>query len=188
MAKKKFGEFEKAKLVYSAELLLFAILFCVLSILFLVNVLQVSTWKKWVFLVGGSLGAIWFIVDWIWTLASPKHRKKSSLFDKILLIPSGLAALGFNIYFWISKLYEDNSPAEPVFRMFLIVMLFYFSAVYIAEAIYHWFIPVPDLMEAEKVSKEEEKKEAEAPSQETSPEVPAEPAQEESKDEKEEGK
>lgn len=149
MAKKKLDELTKAKLIYSGELLVFAIVFAVLGILFLVRVIAPSDWKKWLVLVGGTLGSVWCFVDFAWILASPKRRAKNSLLDKILLLPSAATSLGFNIFFWI-KMIPLNSDYDSLFAIFLGAILIYFSLTYLFEGFYHWKHPIPGLLEEEK--------------------------------------
>ncbi len=153
MEKKKLDDLTKAKLIYSGELLLFALVFAVLGILFLLGVISPSDWKKWLVLVGGSLGSVWCFVDFAWILASPKRKAKNSLIDKILLLPSAAVSLGFNVFFWI-KMIPFHSDYDSLFATFLGSILLYFSLVYLFECFYHWKHPVPGLLEEEK--KEEE--------------------------------
>ena len=56
---KELNDLTKAKIIYSGELALFAILFAILGSLFLAGVILPSDWKKWLVLVGGSLGSVW---------------------------------------------------------------------------------------------------------------------------------
>ena len=84
--KKKIDELTKMKLIYSGELFLFAIVGAVLGTLFIVDVIHVKDWKKWVFTILTLIGGIYFVVDLIWSIVSKKKRKKVSLFDKITLI------------------------------------------------------------------------------------------------------
>ena len=152
---KKLSGNDKAKLVYTIELLVFACLFAVLGILFLVGVLHTSTWKKWLVLTVGTLGAVWCYVDFFWCLKSPKRRAKNSLLDKALVLPNALYAFVINIYFWV-KLAPFNEDSDIMFAYCLGASLCYFSIIYIIEAIYHWKHPVPGLIEIENQIAEEE--------------------------------
>ena len=51
--KKKMDDLTKAKLIYSGEILLFAIIFLVLGILFLVKIIDVQDYKKWLSILLG---------------------------------------------------------------------------------------------------------------------------------------
>ena len=92
--KKKLDDLTKAKLIYSGELLIFSIIVIVLGILKITNVLNISKsskiWYTYFFVILTFCGGIWFVVDFIWTLKSEKRRKKSSLVDKITLLPDKL--------------------------------------------------------------------------------------------------
>lgn len=159
----KLDELTKAKLIYSGELALFAVLFAVLGSLFLSGVIKPSDWKKWLVLIGGTLGSLWCFIDFIWILNSPKRKAKNCLLDKILLLPSAAASLGFNIFFWI-KMIPFNSDHDLLFAYFLGAILLYFSLVYVFEAAYHWKHPIPGLLEEEKTEPTEieaDKKEGE---------------------------
>ena len=158
---RKLSGSEKAKLIYAIELLVFAILFLTLGILFFVGVLHTSTWKKWLVLTVGSVGGVWCFVDFFWTLKSPKRRAKNSLLDKALVLPNALYALIINTYFWI-KLTPFNEDSDLMFGYCLAASLCYFALIYVIEAIYHWKHPVPGLVELENELDEEEKKEAES--------------------------
>ena len=159
---KKLSGNEKAKLIYTLELAIFACLFLTLGILFLVGVLKTSLWKKWLVLTVGTLGAVWCFVDFFWMIKSPKRRAKNSMLDKVLVLPNALYALIINIYFWV-KLAPFNEESDAIFAYCLGASLCYFALIYVIEGIYHWKHPVPGLLEAEneieETSPEEEKAE-----------------------------
>ena len=155
---KELDDLTKAKIIYSGELALFAILFAILGSLFLAGVILPSDWKKWLVLVGGSLGSVWCFADFIWILNSPKRRAKNCLLDKILLLPSAAASLGFNIFFWI-KLIPFNSDYDSLFAYFLGAIVLYFALISVFEAIYHWKHPIPGLLEESEKEEPSESKE-----------------------------
>ncbi len=160
---KKLNGNDKAKLIYTVELAVFACLFAVLGILFLTGVLRTSAWKKWLVLTVGTLGAVWCFIDFFWCLKSPKRRAKNSMLDKALPLPNALYAFVVNIYFWV-KLAPFNEESDTMFAYCLGASLCYFALVYVIEAIYHWKHPVPGLIEAESQIEEkpqEEKREEE---------------------------
>ncbi len=152
---KKLSGNDKAKLIYTIELLVFACLFAVLGILFLTGILHTSAWKKWLVLTVGTLGAVWCYVDFFWCLKSPKRRAKNSLLDKALVLPNALYAFAINIYFWV-KLAPFNEDSDLMFAYCLGASLCYFSIIYLIEAFYHWKHPVPGLIEIENQIAEEE--------------------------------
>lgn len=158
--KKKLDELTKYKLVYSGELLFFAIVMALLCFLFAFGIIPVKDWKKWLFTILTLVGGIWMIVDFVWTLKSEKKRKKNSLIDKIILVPSGLALLGLDIYALVN-LAKDTTWCMigdiNFFQVEISCALGYVAIVYIFMAIYHWFNIHPmvnEMMEEDKKEKE----------------------------------
>ena len=76
-------ELTKAKLIYTVELGLFAIAFLVVAILQFVRVINFKETHlriiNWVTIFGSPL----LIITSVYSLISPKRRKKISIFDKI---------------------------------------------------------------------------------------------------------
>jgi len=140
--KKKLDDLTKTKLIYSGELLIFSAVFVVLGILILIGIIEVKDWKRvvftWVTLFGGFI----LIGDLVWLLLSPKRRKKNSLIDKILVIPSSLFLIAYDIY---SLTTDDVSLIQYAMGG----VFCYLGAVYIFEAVYHWFHIHPALLEIE---------------------------------------
>jgi uncharacterized membrane protein HdeD (DUF308 family) len=147
----KMDEFTKVKLIYSGEIAVFAIVFIVLGILFLTNVITVSDTRRlifsWVTLFGGFIG----IGDFLWVLLSPKRRKKNSLLDKILILPLGISLIGLDLWMLISQ-NTDNDLT----RYIMGAAFCYIALIYLVEAIYHWFHPLPSLVEAAEEKPEEQ--------------------------------
>lgn len=153
MEKKEYTKDQKkAILIYSGELLVFAIVFAVLGILIMLEVIGVKDWKKYVFTFLTLIGGLWPIADFIWCLASKKHREKNSMVDKCLLLPVPLCLIPLDI--WILVQGIDNVEAN-VFRFGISIPLLYFSLVYIFQAVYHYFNPIPMLLEEEEEKKED---------------------------------
>ncbi|HPS18907.1 MAG TPA: hypothetical protein PLR04_02140 [Bacilli bacterium] len=156
--KKKLDDLTKAKLIYSGEILLFAIIFLALGVLFLTRVIAVQDYKKWLFPILTMLGGIWNTAELIWALISPNKRKKTSLLDKWLLMPASLAFLGFGSYALIAM---SVNPANPFLDLFfptyIGVTILYSSAVYFFQSIYHFYFPVPALI----IAVEEDRKASE---------------------------
>lgn len=156
--KKKLDELTKTKLIYSGELLIFAIVFAVLGILILVGVINVWDWKKvaftWVTLFGGFL--LWG--DFIWLLCSKKRRKKNSLLDKIFVLPSATFLIGYDLY---SLIKGDDSIVSIVMG----VIFVYLACVYLFEGVYHWFKTHPGLLEEGTSEAETKNEKEENPSQ-----------------------
>lgn len=167
MANKKMDEFTKFKLTYCIELLVFAVLFVVLGVLFLCKIVPIKPWKFWVFPILTFFGGIWFMIDLVWTIKSKKRRRKNSLIDKILPAPMAFAIFCFDIYALImafsGKATTDNTEYLNLFTTVVAIALLYYGAVYLFEGIYHWFVPSKALTsayeDAERKIKEEEAKE-----------------------------
>ena len=72
----------KAKLIYSVELGIFAVIFFVIAILKLTGVLGTNTVRaaifNWVTLFGGT----WLLVDLFWALFDKKRQKRIVSFNK----------------------------------------------------------------------------------------------------------
>lgn len=157
MAKQPMSIEKKTKLIYSGELLIFAVLFIVLATLRIVGVIKYNSTRiaffNWITLVGG----VWTIVDLIWCLVSKKRRKKNSLIDKIIVIPSAIYLITFDL---ISLINAKNNP--DTFYIYGVAIVFYYLAcVFAFEGIYHYYKPVPSLLAAIKEEEEELRKEQE---------------------------
>lgn len=162
--KKKLDDLTKAKLIYSGELLLFAVIFVVIGVLFITQIIAVKDYKKWLFPIITLLGAIWVLVEFIWALASPKKRAKVCLLDKILLLPSSLTFLVCDTYVLIVLMINPTTTELDVFfPLYIGITLCYLSAVYLFQGIYHYFKPLKllvDAAEADRLEAEKEKQEA----------------------------
>lgn len=173
-------EFKKFKLVYCGELLLFAIIFTVIGVLFLTGVIAIKPWKFWVFPILTLCGGIWFIIDLIWMMKSKKRQMKNSLIDKILPLPCALAVMGFDIYFLINNVAHMNEEGYiAFFRLVIGIVLCYYAVVYFFEAFFHYYKPSKALtyafedalrQEAEQAAKEAEKSALEEIKEECAPE------------------
>ena len=148
---KKIDPEKKVKLMYSGELLLFAIIFLVFGILKLTNVMKYNETRRIIFNWITIFGGTWGIIDFIWGAVSKKRRQRICLLDKILLLPLSLFIITFDFISLLAK------PANEYFYSCSIGCAFmYVSAIYIFESIYHYYRPIPGLLEDEE---EEEKKE-----------------------------
>jgi uncharacterized membrane protein HdeD (DUF308 family) len=146
----KMDEFTKVKLIYSVEVAVFAVVFAVLGVLFLTNVITVSDTRRliftWVTLFGGFFG----IGDLLWVIFSPKRRKKNSLLDKILIVPLGLSLIVIDLLALIQQS-NDNEQTRYVMG----AAFCYIAVIYLFEAIYHWYHPIPSLVEEDDKKPEE---------------------------------
>ena len=165
---KELGDLKKAKIVYSAELLVFAIVFLILGILKIANLYNLSksaSWYIYFFVILTMAGGTWFIVDLIWTLVSKKRRKKHSLIDKIIVIPSSLGTYIFDIRALIVGIETIREPLpfsqNTLLNYYTGTLFIYLALVYIFQAIYHYKYPVPLLLAELEENKKEEIKEEE---------------------------
>ena len=152
MKKKKLDMLTKAKLIYSGELMIFAIVFLVFAILRITGVMGGNQTRSaifnWVTIFGGS----WLIIDCLWAFFSKKRRPKVALIDKILHAPAGIYLVSFDIYCFVTH----PEPASDIYRVGVPVVLFYLCSCYLFESIYHFFIPIPGLLEIEAAEKAEQ--------------------------------
>ncbi len=145
--RKKIDDLTKAKLIYSGEIFIFAIVFLTLGILFLVRIIDVQDYKKWLFPILTLVGGLWNISELIWALSSPKKRKKTSLLDKFLLLPASIAFLSFGTYALIVMIVNPSSTVlDNFFPVYIGVALLYSSLIYFFQSIYHYFVPLPALL------------------------------------------
>ncbi len=150
--KKKLDIVTKAKLIYSGELMLFFILFLVLGILRMTGVITPNETRKnifnWVTIFGGS----WLIIDFLWAMFSKKRKQRIALIDKCLHLPAGIYLVSFDIYCFVTK----PEAASDVYRYGVPIVFFYLCACYLFESIYHYFKPVPGLLDIEEAAKAEQ--------------------------------
>ena len=151
--KKKMDFATKAKLIYSGEILLFAIVFLVLAILRFLNVIQYNATRvtifNWVTIFGGT----WIIVDLIWAICDKKRQKRIAIIDKIIHVPAGIYLVAFDLYCLITKATDPE-----LFRFGIASVLAYLGLCYVFEALYHFKYPVPgvvDAVEQEKIQAEQ---------------------------------
>ena len=154
--KKKMDYVTKAKLIYSGELLFFSLIFLTIGILEMTGVLHIKdiviTIFNWVTLFGGT----WVIVDFFWVLFSKKRRAKNSILDKACLLPAGIYLITFDLIALIGRISKTDN--YDYYRFGISSLLLYLGCVYIFQGIYHWFKPIPGLvegiLEAEAMEKE----------------------------------
>jgi len=150
--KKKLDMLTKAKLIYSGELLAFFIVFVVVATLRITGVMAGNDVRSkifnWVTIFGGS----WLTIDFLWALFSKKRRPKIAFIDKALHLPAGLYLVSFDIYCFVT----NPAGASDVYRYGVPIVLYYLSTCYLFESIYHFFKPVPGLLEIEEAEKAEQ--------------------------------
>ena len=169
-------QIKKIKWIYSGELLLIAVVLLTLGILELLHVITLKDRFQLVFKIVTLVGATWLVIDFVWTLVSPKKRAKNSLMDKIMMLPLAAYLYAFDIVGFVNpRPYEYYQIGVPL-------AFFYIACVYIFQGIYHYFHPIPMVLEmieeakAEAEAKAKEQEQQEAPAEEQ-------PAEEEKQEE-----
>ena len=150
--KKKLDMITKAKLIYSGELMLFFVLFLVIAILRITGVMGGNDVRSKIFNWVTIFGGTWLTIDFFWALFSKKRRTKIALIDKCLHLPAGLYLISFDIYCFVT----NPAGNSDVYRYGVPIVLFYLCSCYLFESIYHFFKPVPGLLEIEEMAKAEE--------------------------------
>ena len=163
----------KGKLLIQGEYLLIGLVFLVIGILKLTNIFQSTSEVRFrIFNFISTIGGLWLIFDFFWSTFSKKRRAKIDYMDKIIMIPSGLLLLTFDIYCFIN--WGDGIPSFAVYPMG--TAFTYIGVAYIFFAIYHWFKPTKALLAAiaedekafeERRLEDEKAKEAEAKKEES---------------------
>ena len=140
--KKKISEETKVKLIYSGELLIFALVFAAIAILKVLKVIPHNPTRTLVFNFITLAGVTWGLTDFIWTMASKRKRAKACLIDKFTLLPLILFMLTYDLICLISK------PENENFYIYMLSgALFYVAIIYTFQGIYHYFNPLKSLME-----------------------------------------
>lgn len=148
---------KRIKLIYSGELLAFAVVFIVLGILELLAVIKMSERFQLIFKIITLVGATWLVVDFVWVMLSPKRRQKNSLLDKVMVLPLAVYLYVFDIIGFILQ------PNSGYYQIGVPIALFYIACVYVFQGIYHYYNPVPSIVE---MIEEAEKEQNEVPPQE----------------------
>lgn len=150
MEKKKIDEVTKIKMIYSGELLLFAIVFLVLGILQLADVITISERFLNIFRIVTLLGAAYFIFDIVTTFTNKKKRAKVCLVDKFSTIFVPPYIIVIDILLWTNNEFVWANPKYFISPLFIAL-----SCVYLFQGIYHWFYPLKELFDDEESKKEE---------------------------------
>ena len=148
---------KKNKLIYSGELILIAVVFIVIGTLELIRVINLSDRFQLIFKIITMVGATWLVADFVWTLLSKKRKANYPLMDKAMLLPLAIYLYAFDIAgFVVSRPYEYYQIGVPI-------AFFYIACAYTFQGIYHYYHPIPLLVQAiEEEIKEKEKKDIES--------------------------
>ena len=155
---KKLDKETKYKLIYSGELALFAVVFLVFAILKFTKVMGYNETRRIIFNYVTLVGSAWGITDFVWALCSKKRKAKVSLLDKALVLPLVIFIITFDLISLIAK------PVDEKFYIYMIGGAFsYITAIYAFQAVYHFYHPIPglldDLEDEEKEENSQEKPE-----------------------------
>ena len=148
-------QIKKVKLIYSGELLLFSVVFLTLGILELLAVIKLSDNFQLIFKIITLVGATFIVADFIWLMLSPKRKKKNSIMDKAMLLPIAIYLYVFDIYGFIV------SPGYGYYQIGVPIVFIYLACVYTFQAIYHYYKPVPSVIEMIEEAKAEKDSEQE---------------------------
>ena len=156
MAKQKMPIEKKTRLIYSIELLIFAVLFLVIATLEILGLIGKNKTMMTIFNWVTIFGATWMIVDFFWVVFSKKRRAKNSLLDKALLLPLAAYLITFDILCFLQLPFITME-----FRRLMMGIAFYYvGAIYLFQAIYHYYHPIPALLSAIEEEKMEQAEEA----------------------------
>ena len=135
---------KKTKLIYSIEIGAISLIPLVIAILRLVGVMKPSDRRLLIYNIITLIGGIWMIIDFVWCLLSERKRAKNSMLDKILVLPMALFLIVFDIICFAQRIKADT----PLVLIGVSIALFYLFAIYLFESVYHYFKPIPAIMEA----------------------------------------
>ena len=168
MANEKMSVEKKTKMIYSGELMIFAILFAVIGTLEIVGVIGNREIMLKIYNYVTLAGGTWLIVDFVWTLCSEKKRAKNSLLDKIILLPLGIYLITFDIL-CLCEYPLFGMEFAQFRRLMMSIAFYYLAAAYLFQSIYHYFYPIPAIIQAIEEEKKEKEAVPEAPAPEEAP-------------------
>ena len=155
---------KRIKMIYSGELLVFAVIFIVLGILELLAVIKLSERFQLIFKIITLVGATWLIADFVWVMLSPRRKAKNAVMDKAMMLPLAVYLYVFDILGFVLK------PGYGYYQVGVPAAFFYIACAYAFQGIYHYYHPVPSVIEMiEDAKKESEPKQEEVPPQEEQP-------------------
>ncbi len=155
LMKKKMDPTKKIKLIFFIEYIAIAIIVITVAILRMTGVISYSSRRvdifNWITIFGGS----WIIIDAAWAIFSSYRRKKTSLLDKLTLLPLGIYLVIFDISCFA------GGKNDTYFTLYgVCAALLYVGVVYLFQGIYHYYYPTPQVLELIKQDEEEKKKKA----------------------------
>lgn len=143
---------KKIILTYTIELLVFSVVFLVLGILELLKVITFGDTFKNIFKYATLVGAALIIGDFIWMMVDKKRRARNCLLDKVMMLPLAIYLIVFDI-----MAISSERPYE-FYQIGVPLAFFYISCAYGFQGIYHYYKPLPSLLEEAKKAEEEKNK------------------------------
>ena len=140
--KKKITPEQKYKLIYSGELAIVAVIAIVLGILFLLEILGRRDHTPIAYTVLTLTGAAWILFDFFWTTFSKERKAKKSYLDRILNLPLAIGLIIFDVYAIVNGLSQPQYPSK-----FISIFMFYIALNTLFQAIYHYYKPIPEIIE-----------------------------------------
>ena len=151
---------KRIKLIYSGELLVFAVIFIVLGILELLAVIKLSERFQLIFKIITLVGASWLVADFVWLMLSPKRKAKNAVMDKAMMLPLALYLYVFDILGFALQ------PGYGYYQVGVPAAFFYIACAYAFQGVYHYYHPIPSVLEMIEEAKQEEEKPVETPIEE----------------------
>ena len=151
---------KKIKLIYSGELLFFAVVFIVLGILELLAVIKLSERFQLIFKIITLIGATWLVTDFVWMMVSKRRRAKNALMDKAMMLPLAVYLYVFDILGFVLQ------PGYGYYQVGVPAAFFYIACTYAFQGIYHYYHPVPQILEAIEEANAPESQAEEVPQEE----------------------
>lgn len=149
MEQKEFSaSTKKAIKIFTIEMIVIATVMLVIGILVMTQIIKFSKNAMRYIPYIGIAGGTWLVVDLIWILCSKKRQAKTSVFDKILTTPLGLAILAVDITI-LALGYDSDGYANigvDFIQYFFGSAFMYITIIYIVMAIYHIKKPIPALL------------------------------------------
>lgn len=141
---KKMDDLKKAKLIYSGELILIAIVALIIGILELTNIIKVGHWFIVVFTWVTILLAPAMLIDNIYVLAKPERREKANVFDRCTLIPIYIYLIIIDFITLMNALMMPQAYHQITIGILILSV----ACIYILQGCYHWYHPLPALIKA----------------------------------------
>ena len=141
---------KKIKLIYSVELIVIAIVALVIGILRLTGVIGANSTRltiyNWITIFGGSFVTL----DFISMCFSETRRRKNCFLDKALHLPLGIYLITFDIICFV----QGENLDQDLARIGVSIALLYLGIDYLFEGIYHYYKPIPMIIQSIKEANE----------------------------------